>query len=54
MPLEIRELIIRATIASDLPHEQRAGPIDLLALRKQLLRECVAEVVEELSRRERR
>ena len=55
MPIEIRELVIKASVKPDqAPHPEPVPAATLAQLRQQLLKECVDRVLEQLADAERR
>jgi len=56
MPIEIRELLIRATITGGPATESTASPdaVDLEALKEQLVKEVSAEVIRQLKQKSER
>jgi hypothetical protein len=52
MPIEIRELVIRATISED--EERQSSPGDSQISKKAIIEECVEQVLDILKRKEER
>lgn len=53
MPIEIRELVIKASVAPARPDAQPVA-VELAQLRQDLIRECVERVLEQLAASDRR
>ena len=54
MPIEIRELVIKVTITPDKQQPVVAGDISLEKIKKQIIRECVEQVIAKLDKRAER
>jgi hypothetical protein len=54
MPIEIRELVIKVTITPDNQQPVVAGDISLEKIKKQIIRECVDQVIIKLDKRAER
>jgi hypothetical protein len=54
MPIEIRELVIKVTITPDGQQPGAAADISLEKLKKQMIRECVEQVIIKLDKRTER
>ncbi len=53
MPIEIRELVVKATVR-DRASEGQSGSRDRRAEKEEIVRECVAQVLEILKRKNER
>jgi hypothetical protein len=54
MPIEIRELVIKVTITPDGQQPAASSDISLEKLKKQMIKECVEQVIIKLDKRAER
>ncbi len=54
MPIEIKELYIKAVVSNTTKKETKPAEIDLSKIRKELVKDCVQEVLQKLKEKNER